>query len=674
MDEEKLQEELEKWEREIVLDPENFTAYVKKGNVLDDLGRSREALDSYNKALEINPAYDKAYCNRGIVLKKLGRQEEALSSYDKSLEINPRNDAAHYNRGYILNDLGRKEEALVSYGKALQINPEDYAAYYNKGNILNDLKRKEEALDSYDKALEIKPDYDKAYCNRGIILKSLGRKEEALSSYNKALEANPGYDAAYYNRGNVLDDLGRKEEALASYNKALEINPDYGAAYYNRGNVLDDLGRKEEALASYNKALEINPHHDASLNNKGLLLSGLGKREEALACYIQAIQINANNEIAKRNRRSLVGSKEFWDSLPENSQVDLWSGDDDFNILANKEQLEGCSGKDLFHIHRLWVEQYRLLYLLNADLEQVGHYTSSMVFETLLQKQTKANGKASPLLLCSLAAANDPTEGTVFQAFLTQDCLPSQRIQSHLAVLQASFSSAIDSLNQFRLYGKNKGEEGTGLCLVFNRSFFAKPGETSMIAVQKEDDDSSKKEANMCRKLPLYWVLYYECSSGRMYYTPACFEYSLNKDFDVCEDTLKESERKKFQEIGKSLRKIREHFEHISEKAQKAALEMLIYLRHLVKDAAFKDEKELRILSLHSYHDQNSLLKVLPGKNCLSVGYLPVIHDGEEYLEKVIAGPKLRDFANLVDVAKFRLHHLGGKKKVVFRQSQAPLS
>ena len=674
MEEQKLKEELETWEREIAVDPENFTAYVKRGNALDDLGRREEALDSYDKALEINPACDKAYCNRGIVLKKLKREEEALASYDQALEINPRSNAAHYNRGHILDDLGRKEEALESYDKALEINPDDHAAHYNKGNILSDLGRKEEALASYDQALKIHPDYDKACCNRGIILKNLGRKEEALSSYDQALKINPGYDAAYYNRGNVLDDLGRKEEALASYDQALEINPGYGAAYYNRGNVLDDLGRKEEALASYDQALKINPRHDAALNNKGLLLSCLGQKEEALACYVQAIQINARHEIAKRNRRSLLGSREFWDGLPENSQVDLWSGDDDFNTLASREKLEGCSGKDLFCIHRLWVEQYRLLYLLSADLEQVGHYTSSRVFEMLLRKRTETDGQANPLLLCSLAAANDPTEGTVFQSFLRKDCLPSQRIHSHLAVLQASFSSAIDSLNQFRLYGKNNGEEGTGLCLVFNRRFFAKPGETSMIAVHKEDGASSGKDAGMCRKLPLYWVLYYECSSGRVYYTPVCSEYSLDRDFNVREDPLKESERKKLQEIGKSLRRIREHFEGISEKAQQAALEMLVYLRHLVKDAAFKDEKELRILSLHPYKDQGSPLKVLPGKNCLSVDYLPVIHDGEEYLEKVIAGPKLKDFANLVDVARFRLHHLGGRKKVEFCQSQAPLS
>lgn len=168
----------------------------------------------------------------------------------------------------------------------------------------------------------------------------------------------------------------------------------------------------------------------------------------------------------------------------------------------------------------------------------------------------------------------------------------------------------------------------------------------------------------------MFWTTW----ASRIYYTPACSEHALDRNFNVCEDALKDSERKKFQEIGTSLKNIRELFACLSEKAQKAALEMLIYLRHLVKDAAFKDEREWRILSLHPYNDRDSSLKVLPGKNCLSLDSLPIIHEGEEYLEKLIAGPKLKDFANLADVAKFRLHRLGGKRKVEFCQSQAPLS
>ena len=529
-------------------------------------------------------------------------------------------------------------------------------------------KMKEE-LEKWDREIALDPENFTAHFKRGNTLYKLERKEEALSSYDKALEINPENDKAYYNRGIVLTSLGRKEEALASYDKALEINPDKEEAYFNRGNILFALGKKEEALASYDKALEINPNVDDFWNNKGVLLSHFGKKEEALECYIKAIRINANHEKANRNRRALIGSDQFWDSLSEASQPDLWSGDEDFNTLALKD----CSEEDSQCIRRLWVEQYRLLHLLSADLEQVGHYTSSVVFETLLKEQKETKGKANPLLLCSLAAANDPTEGTVFQSLLGEDCMPSsQRIRSNLAVLQTSFSSTIDSLNQFRLYGKNNGEEGTGLCLVFSRSFFAGPGETSMIAVKRDHEPVSVKELETCRKLPLYWVLYYDRDSGQVYYTPACTEHSLNKNFEMEETSLEESDLKKVEDIGKSLKKIRDTFKAISEDHQQTALEMLIYLRHLVKDAAFKDEKELRILSLHPYNDPS--IKVLPGKNCLSVDYLPVIDGEEEYLEKVIAGPKLKEFANLVDVARFKLHHLGGKKEVEFCQSQAPLN
>ena len=598
--------------------------------------------------------------------------KEELEKWEREIALDPKNAEAHFKRGNILSELERKEEALSSYRNAIEINPNDNKAYCNKGAVLFDLGRKEEALACYNKAIEINPNEDKPYCNKGIILFLLGRSEESLSCYDKAIEINPNSSKSYYNKGKVLYNLGEREKALSNYDKALKINPDYDKSYFNRGIILHELGWKKEALSSYNKALEINPNNDAFWNNKGVLLSELGQKEDALICYIQSIKKNIKNESAKYNLRRLIGSWEFGDSLPENSQIDLWIVDDDFNILASREKLKDCSGKDLQCIRHLWVEQYRLLHFLSADLEQVGHYTSTNVFETLLQEQEETKGKAKPLLLCSLAAANDPTEGTVFQSLLGVDCMPFQRIHSNLAVLQTSFSSSIDSLNQFRLYGKNNGEEGTGLCLVFKRAFFAGPGETSMIAVKRDQEQSSEEEAAVCRKLPLYWVLYYDRDSGQVYYTPACTEHSLNKDFEMEETSLKEDNRKKVQDIGRSLKRIQDIFKAIDKKYQQTALEMFIYLRHLVKDAAFKDEKELRILSLHPYNDPS--LKVLLGKNCLSVDYLPVIHGGEEYLEKVIAGPKLREFANLVDVAKFRLHHLGGKKEVEFRQSEAPLN
>lgn len=648
MGEENLEEELEKWDKAILLNPQDGEAHFKRGNVLYFLGRKEEALASYDRVLAINPDDDNAHFNRGNVLYYLDRKEEALASYDRALAINPNHDKSHFNKGNVLYELDRKKEALTSYERVISINPDYDKVYFNRGNVLYHLDCKEEALDSYDKTLVIYPDHVNAWVNRGVVLNSLGRKEEALDSYNKALAINPNYDNAHFNRGVVLNSLGRKEEALDSYNRALK---------------------------GYNRALDINPCDDTSLTNKGFVLISLGKQVEALNCFISAIKINSNNEKAQRTRRFLIENPLFWDNLSEDVEIDLWSGDDNFDALTDTEKLDCCTKEDLQCIHRLWVEQYHLLSLLKADLDQVGHYTSPAVFEILLHKKDESDDQTNPLRLFSLAAANDSMEGSVFQFLLGENCLPSQKVRSNLAVLQASFSSAIDSLNQYRLYGKVDGKEGMGLCLVFDHSFFSKPGETPMIAVQRENDKQSS-ESSEYHKLPLYWVLYHDRHSDRIYYTPACTEYWLNGrkgNFNIQNKPSRASTRKRFAEIGKCLKNIRKLFQEIKcPETKELALEMLIYLRHLVKDAAFMDEKELRILSLHRYDDKETM-RISDGKNCLFRDYLPILHE-DGYLKQVIAGPKLENFMNKADVWKYEISTRPGGKKVVFSQSEAPLN
>lgn len=453
--------------------------------------------------------------------------------------------------------------------------------------------------------------------------------EDQLRKLDEALERNPKDVQALVNKGNVLDDLNRKEEALASYDKALEIKPDYAIAWYNKGNVLSDLNRKAEALI----------------------------------CYEHIIQL-ADSLNPYRNR--LLNNPLFWACVEDSSQVDLWSGDHNYKVLINEQKLPDHSASDMHQVHQLWLEQYRMLYLLRSDLEEVGHYTSSDVFEILLSVEKE---HLNPLKLCSLAAANDPTEGVVFAEFLEQECASSQRTASSLAALQISFSANIDSLNQFRLYGKKNGEEGSGICLVFNKDLFAKIHEASLMVAQSKDQTSEEITSD---KLPLYWVLYYDRHARCFYHTPACAGICLNKQMEI--QNLRESNtsQEKLAKIGKSLTRIRELFYAITTpEIKEAALEMLIYLRHLIKDAAFMDEKELRILSLHPYDCKQ--LSVLEGKNCLASDYLPII-DEQGYLSEVITGPKVKNFNNLVDVAKFKLNGQKGGQTVKFRQSRAPLS
>jgi Flp pilus assembly protein TadD, contains TPR repeats len=78
---------LEKWERKIVLDPDNDKVYFNQGVVLSALGRKKEALESYDKALKINSNNVIVWNNKGVLLSNSGRKEEALKVTLKPSEL-----------------------------------------------------------------------------------------------------------------------------------------------------------------------------------------------------------------------------------------------------------------------------------------------------------------------------------------------------------------------------------------------------------------------------------------------------------------------------------------------------------------------------------------------------------------------------------------------------------
>ena len=589
--------------------------------------------------------------------------EEDLKKWGTQTEENPNDAEAWMNRGIALDELGKKNEALECYDKAININPDYANAWNNKGIVLLALGKKEKALECYKRAIEINPNYANAWNNKGFVLNDLGKKKEALKCYEKATDINPNNVDIWNNMGISLTELCENEEALECYEKATNIDSNDVDIWNNKGNVLDDLGRKKEALKCYDHAIEINPNYANAWNNKGVVLESLEKREEALQYYIEAIRLNHSLLVAHKHRIDLCINRYFLDSLNDEKLIFLWGDDHDFNSLTD---LANAGRNDLIHINLLWGWQRKLLELLQADnVQEVGHYTSSDVFYQMIQQ------KGFPLKLCSLAAANDPMEGNVLQMLRDEDCCAPQRIQGNLTVLQASFSAAIDSLNQFRLYGKKDGIEGTGLCLVFAQSFFADSTPmSSLIAEMKMAD--SMTEDTAYNKRPLHWVLYYDRSTKRIYYTPANEGMWLNDStYDTQTSNNARDARRKLKEIGEALKQIKKCFLELKKSGlDQMALGMLVYLRHLIKDAAFMDEKELRVLKLHRYGDKEKV-KLLNGKNCLACDYLNILQDG--YLKKVIAGPKVYDFMNMADVWKHQICCENRNKDVEFIKSQTPL-
>ena len=259
----------------------------------------------------------------------------------------------------------------------------------------------------------------------------------------------------------------------------------------------------------------------------------------------------------------------------------------------------------------------------------MAHYTSPHVCHILFG--IGSNETANPMRLGSSTYMNDPSEGKALLDLLNQQDLGLENKADgapHNAFF-ICFSSRVNDLNQFRLYGKEGGVEASGCCLVFNkngdwlreadvsvpfRSIFQKSGQNS--------DDLPK--ADKYEKLPLYQVAYIAYKDE--YIAEKKCEIWLsapNKAFDLHQNLAKEN-------LGSSIRftlnsnisrfgirlkpvgnedwhqfrlgKLKEALEElIGFFKDKSAVsdddkEALEYIRYLFKDFAFRDEEEFRLL------------------------------------------------------------------------------
>jgi len=237
----------------------------------------------------------------------------------------------------------------------------------------------------------------------------------------------------------------------------------------------------------------------------------------------------------------------------------------------------------------------------------LAHYTSSTVCNKLFGVVNEKDSK--PMRIGSSSYMNDPSEGKGLMELLA---LPDLELEnkvdcsSHNAFF-ACFSSRVNDLNQFRLYGKEDGVEASGCCLVFNknRDWLKEPDISAPFRdlIKNMDENSAKfKETDISNveyeKLPLYQVAYIAYKDE--YIAEEKCERWLDNSFGICLKPIGGNENWhsfRLDQLKEALQKLVGFFkekEHVNDK-NKNALE---YIRYLFKDFAFRDEEEFRVLKM----------------------------------------------------------------------------
>ena len=268
-----------------------------------------------------------------------------------------------------------------------------------------------------------------------------------------------------------------------------------------------------------------------------------------------------------------------------------------------------------------------ILAVLNIPPMELGstplaHYTSPSVCERLFgiisdKTDDKANdndpvdsSKVSPMRIGSSTYMNDPTEGEGLLELLNlQDLeLENKADCPDYNAFFTCFSSRVNDLNQFRLYGKENGVEASGCCLVFNKSgdWLKEPDvSASFISFTNKQNEGFKDpiEVDVAgsedENLPLYQVAYIAYNDEYIVEEKGD-KWLLNKNNQKFSIRLKPIGKNpswhqfRIGKLEETLKELIKKSNNISDKDRKA----LEYIRYLFKDFAFRDEEEFRLLKI----------------------------------------------------------------------------
>ena len=316
----------------------------------------------------------------------------------------------------------------------------------------------------------------------------------------------------------------------------------------------------------------------------------------------------------------------------------------------------------------------------------LAHYTSPTVCEKLLgigQKQAnQENIVAGKMRMNSSVYMNDPYEGKSLYDLLgiQEPDLENLSEFSPYNAFFACFSSRVNDLNQFRLYGKVGNVEASGCCLVFNKrgNWIHEPDLDASFRRLNDQDGftgSVVKETTAQRpseNLPLYQIAY-------IFYRD---EYTQDKEYDVMFDNpnfgvrLKPiSDNQDWHEVRKAqfqtaLIGLCDYFKDTKQNREesqenKAALE---YIRYLFKDHAFRDEEEFRLLQIEEIGSDK--VQYCPDTNTAFLEYGNVCTK----LDEVILGTNYERTTDCRKVEVFR--HLLKRKQphIKVRHSSLPIN
>lgn len=465
-----------------------------------------------------------------------------------------------------------------------------------------------------------------------------GKYQEALVRYLKLYDFISNDSLIVYNIATCYSELVQYKSALKYYD-LIDIN-EYSVKnrlhdiYFDRGlaNYSDNNWKK--AIYDFLEYYKIDPDSNFIFSVIGECYLYLNDYNSAIESFIKS-KTDVLAVMRKHKNRDFI-------SLMLDAEIKNKDNPTLFSKAISDGGIENINSDDYKAYKEIYIKVIEITALLHVDNvseNSVAHYTRISTAEQLIFND-------SPFRLNTILTANDPKEGLDLFEFLNLDETDND-VSSDFQAFIGSFTFNHDSLNQFRLYGKENDKEATGISLVFNDFFFNGSIVSCVNPSSKFDGEKIINGSN--DEKSLFRCIYVDPISKQLIsigQREMWTFYRENRENIEKADKIIKSYREFIDEIFNNvkdrLNELKILIGKLGENKKVNVLsELLLMLRYLTKNMAFKEEQECRVVTIENITKNPNILPK-KGDGDFTQMYINY-HTVKDCIEKVYFAPKVRD-------------------------------
>ncbi|WP_278551861.1 tetratricopeptide repeat protein, partial [Rothia dentocariosa] len=434
-----------------------------------------------------------------------------------------------------------------------------------------------------------------AQYNLGIAYKDQKDLEQVIKAWSNINHDDPetyaqtrlSLGAAYY----AHEDLDQTIKTWSKIHREEFDSKTYAQAQYNLGIAYKDQKDLDQAIKIWSNISHKDDPKAYTLAQLGLGLAYYtqNKLDEAITAWSKITRDEADSETYARAQLGLGGIYEDKGKIEQAKEAYrnardflYYKGERRYRILECPQEVI----EKLHDIAKNTDEVLKSLQIIPEYESKVAHYSRASTAFSLFGDE-KNDKEPSHFRLSTIRGVNDPTEGLVLNDYWDQQGIPETIHTNNTATFISCFTFNHDSLNQFRLYGKEDGREATGVSLVFNKEFFSDQSDDLKFIADPSTDPSSKSEQlkpndtgktesdnkkPLIGKSTLYRCIYLDPETG--YWTLA----QRDKSTFYREDKDKDTAENNWIEYSEKISEIEEYFKDYLFNKNDSILEKLKYI------------------------------------------------------------------------------------------------